>query len=137
AKKARAVSGREGARRHDHSRQLAQTRNFHRRPNRRGRSRGGAGPAFAEGVRSMRNKGRSTISAAIAPEKARHTLMGMALGLGLSFALALIDSSAIAKLIAHSSEPKTTMLTIVSYFTLAIAVGATLTGFVFTMMEKR
>jgi hypothetical protein len=85
----------------------------------------------------MRNKGRSTFGAAIALEMACHAVMGMALGLGLSFALALVDSSAIAKLIAHSSEPKTTMLTIVSYFTLAIAVGATLTGFVFTMMEKR
>ncbi|MBV9564701.1 MAG: hypothetical protein JOY90_30285 [Bradyrhizobium sp.] len=85
----------------------------------------------------MRNKRRSTFSAAIAVEMACHAVMGIALGLGLSFALALIHSSAIAVLIAHSSEPTATMLTIVGCFTLAIAVGATLTGFVFTMMEER
>jgi hypothetical protein len=85
----------------------------------------------------MRNKKRPTVSAAIALEMACHTAMGVALGLGLSIALALIHSSTIAVLIAHSSEPRTTLLTIVSFFTLAIAVGATLTGFVFTMMEER
>jgi hypothetical protein len=85
----------------------------------------------------MRNKKRPTVSSAIALEMACHTAMGVALGLGLSIALALIHSSTIAVLIAHSSEPRTTLLTIVSFFTLAIAVGATLTGFVFTMMEER
>ena len=65
-----------------------------------------------------------------------HTLMGIALGLGFSFALACIDKSSLAILIAHSSEPKATAITIVSFFTLAFGVGATLTGFVFTMMEE-
>jgi hypothetical protein len=70
-------------------------------------------------------------------EMACHTAMGIALGLGFSLALALIDSSTIAMLIAHSADPKTKTIIIFSYFTLAFAVGATLTGFVFTMMEKR
>jgi hypothetical protein len=85
----------------------------------------------------MRNRKRSAVSASIALEMACHATMGIALGLALSFVLALIDSSAIALLIAHSSEPRTTMMIIVGYFTLAFAVGATLTGFVFTMMEER
>jgi hypothetical protein len=63
--------------------------------------------------------------------------MGVALGLGFSFALACIDTSSLAILIAHSSEPKTTTIMLVSFFTLAFGVGATLTGFVFTMMEER
>jgi len=70
-------------------------------------------------------------------EMACHTVMGIALGLGFSFALVLIDTSTLAILIAHSSEPKTTTMILVGFFTLAFAVGATLTGFVFTMMEER
>jgi hypothetical protein len=69
-------------------------------------------------------------------EMACHSLMGIALGLGFSFALAFIDTS-LAVLIAHSSEPRSTTITLVSFFTLAFGVGATLTGFVFTMMEER
>jgi hypothetical protein len=69
-------------------------------------------------------------------EMACHTAMGIALGLGFSFALALIDRSTLAVLIAHSSEPATTTIILVSFFTLAFGVGATLTGFVFTMIDK-
>jgi hypothetical protein len=86
----------------------------------------------------MRDKGRSkTGGLSIMIEMACHTAMGIALGLGFSFALALMDSSTVADLIAHSAEPRTTTVIIFSYFTLAFAVGATLTGFVFTMMEER
>lgn len=70
-------------------------------------------------------------------ETACHTVMGIALGLGFSFALALIDRSTLAVLIARSSEPKTTTIILVSFFTLAFGVGATLTGLVFMMMEER
>ena len=55
--------------------------------------------------------------------------MGVALGLGFWLALALIDTSTLAVLIAHSSDPKTTTVILVSFFTLAFGVGATLTGF--------
>jgi hypothetical protein len=82
--------------------------------------------------------GKSRIrSAAMILEMACHTLMGIALGLGFSFAVACVDTSSLAVLIAHSSEPKVTTIILVSFFTLAFGVGATLTGFVFTMMEKR
>ena len=83
-------------------------------------------------------EGRSRIrGAAMMLEMACHTAMGIALGLGFSFALACIDRSALAVLIAHGSEPKATAIILVGFFTLAFGVGATLTGFVFTMMEER
>jgi len=85
----------------------------------------------------MRNKKPLTRSASFMLEMAGHTAMGIALGLGFSFALALMDTSTLAALIAHSSDPKTTTIVLVGFFTLAFGVGATLTGFVFTMMEER
>jgi hypothetical protein len=66
-----------------------------------------------------------------------HAAMGVALGLGYSIALILIDAFGVKALIAHSEEPRTTMMILVGMFTLAFGVGATLTGFVFTMMEER
>jgi len=66
-----------------------------------------------------------------------HCLMGIALGCGFGFALTHIDAFGIATLIAHSLEPLTTLTIFVGTFTLAFGVGATLTGFVFTMMEER
>ena len=85
----------------------------------------------------MRNRKSVVRSTSIMVEMACHTVMGIAVGLGFSFALALIDRSTLAVLIAHSSEPKTTTIILVSFFTLAFGVGATLTGFVLTMMEER
>jgi hypothetical protein len=85
----------------------------------------------------MRNKRSSVRIAPHILEMACHAAMGTALGLGLSFALTLVDTSTLAVLIAHSSEPKTATIIVVSFFTLAFGVGATLTGFVFTMMEGR
>jgi hypothetical protein len=85
----------------------------------------------------MRDRKPRIRRAAFVLEMACHTLMGLALGLGFSFALACIDTSSLAVLIAHSSEPKATTITLVGFFTLAFGVGATLTGFVFTMMDER
>jgi hypothetical protein len=85
----------------------------------------------------MRNKRPLARSRSFMLEMAGHTAMGIALGLGFSFALALMDTSAIAVLIAHSGDPNTTTIILVGFFTLAFGVGATLTGFVFTMMEER
>ena len=70
-------------------------------------------------------------------EMACHTAMGVALGLGFAFVLTFIDAFGIATLIAHSFQPRVTLAIFVGTFTLAFAVGATLTGLVFTMMEKR
>jgi hypothetical protein len=81
---------------------------------------------------------RSTLRhPAILLELACHSLMGIALGLGFALALTLIDAFGVATLIAHSFEPRMTFAIFVGTFTLAFGVGATLTGFVFTMMEER
>jgi len=85
----------------------------------------------------MRNKKPLARSASFMLEMAGHTAMGIALGLGFSFTLALMDTSTLAVLIAHNSDPKTTTIILVGFFTLAFGVGVTLTGFVFTMMEER
>jgi hypothetical protein len=66
---------------------------------------------------------------------ASHAAMGIAMGLAFTFALTLIETFGVMALINHSADPKTTMLVFVGSFTLAFAVGATLTGFVFMMME--
>jgi hypothetical protein len=87
-------------------------------------------------MRDKPHKKHSVRSTSIVLEMACHSAMGIALGLGFSFALTLVDRS-LPALIAHSSEPTTTAIVLVSFFTLAFGVGATLTGFVFTMMEKR
>ncbi|HET7124144.1 MAG TPA: hypothetical protein VFI51_08510 [Bradyrhizobium sp.] len=66
---------------------------------------------------------------------ASHAAMGIAMGLAFTFALTLIETFGVMALINHSADPKTTMLVFVGSFTLAFGVGATLTGFVFMMME--
>src|SRR5207237_5693236 len=74
--------------------------------------------------------GRSALRhPAILLELACHSLMGVALGLGFTLALTLIDAFGIATLIAHSFEPRITFAVFVGTFTLAFGVGATLTGF--------
>jgi hypothetical protein len=82
----------------------------------------------------MRSRNPLTRSASIVFKIGCHAAMGVALGFGFSWAL--MDSH-LAGLIAHSSEPKTATIIIVSFFTLAFGVGATLTGLVFTMMQER
>ena len=68
---------------------------------------------------------------------ASHTAMGIAMGLAFAFVLTLIDRFGVMSLIDHSVDPKTTMIVFVGSFTLAFGVGATLTGFVFMIMEDR
>lgn len=75
-------------------------------------------------------------NAVILLQLACHAAMGIALGLVFSFALLLIDAFGITTLIAHGADTRTTTAIFVGTFTLAFAVGATLTGFVFTMMEE-
>ncbi len=85
----------------------------------------------------MRNGKPRARSAAIALEMVCHSLMGIALGLAFSLVVTRIGTSFLAVLLAHSSEPTRTSIILVSFFTLAFGVGATLTGFVFTMMDER
>jgi hypothetical protein len=84
----------------------------------------------------MRPRKRSVrLNPTILLEIASHTAMGVALGLGFSLALTSIDAFGIATLIANSLQPRATLGIFVGTFTLAFAVGATLTGLVFTLMN--
>lgn len=76
-------------------------------------------------------------NAVILIELACHATMGVALGLVFSFTLLLIDAFGITTLISHGPDTSEVTAIFVGTFTLAFAVGATLTGFVFTMMEER
>ncbi|WP_316182315.1 MULTISPECIES: hypothetical protein [unclassified Bradyrhizobium] len=86
----------------------------------------------------MAPKRRSAaVNLAMLIELASHTLMGIAMGLGFAFALIQLDAFGVSILIAHSLDPHVTFVIFVGVLTLSFAVGATLTGFVFTMMEER
>jgi hypothetical protein len=61
--------------------------------------------------------------------------MGIALGLAFAFVLSLVNALGTMGLIAHSADPRTTMIVFVGSFILAFGIGATVTGFVFMMME--
>ncbi|GLH77532.1 hypothetical protein SSBR45G_24400 [Bradyrhizobium sp. SSBR45G] len=82
-------------------------------------------------------KSSAVVSPALLLELACHTIMGTALGLGFAFVLTEVDAFGISSLIAHSLDPHMTFVVFVGTFTLAFAVGATLTGFVFTMTQER
>ncbi|NPU12269.1 hypothetical protein HL667_20935 [Bradyrhizobium sp. 83012] len=82
-------------------------------------------------------KRSAVVNPAILIELACHTFMGTALGLGFAFALTQVDAFGISTLIAHSGDPHMTFTVLVGTFTLAFAVGATMTGIVFTMMQER
>jgi hypothetical protein len=70
-------------------------------------------------------------------EVAGHTAMGVAMGLALAFVMTLVDAFGVMAYIAHSEDPKTTMIVFVGSFMLAFGIGATLTGAVFMLMEDR
>jgi len=83
------------------------------------------------------NKPPAMRNPVIIRELAGHAAMGAALGLLLSFAMILNDALGLGTLISHGADAGTITAIFVGTFTLAFAVGATLTGFVFTMMEER
>jgi hypothetical protein len=85
----------------------------------------------------MRGRKRpALIDASILLELAGHAAMGAALGLGFSLALFFFDVFGLKSLIAASADPRSTALVLVGTFTLAFAVGASLTGLVLTMVER-
>lgn len=67
---------------------------------------------------------------------ASQAVMGAAIGLGFSFVLLLFDRFGLKPLIIHAADPQWTEVVFVGTMMLVFAVGATLTGFVLTMMEK-
>ncbi len=85
----------------------------------------------------MRAKKRPTLqNSAFLLELACHATMGIALGLVFSFVMILTDAFGITTLISHGADAQTTTMILVATFTLPIGVGATLTGFLFMMMEE-
>jgi hypothetical protein len=83
------------------------------------------------------NKPSALRNQVIIRELAGHAAIGAGLGLAFSFAMLLDDAFGLGTLISHGADARTITAIFVGIFTLALAVGATLTGFVFTMMEKR
>ena len=65
-----------------------------------------------------------------------HLGMGAGLGLFLSLSLILSDGMRVSEMIMNSSTPKTTMALFVALVSALIAVGASLSGFIFTAMEN-
>jgi hypothetical protein len=72
----------------------------------------------------------------LALELASHAAMGIALGLGFCFALLLIEPASVIALISHTDQPKTTAVMLVSFFALLFGAGATMTGIIFTTMDR-
>jgi hypothetical protein len=64
---------------------------------------------------------------------AGHMAMGLAIGLAFALMLILIDPADIATLIAHGGSQATAVF--VGTLVLTFAIGATLTGAVFILME--
>jgi hypothetical protein len=73
---------------------------------------------------------------ALALRLAGHLTMGALLGTGLAIALIVMNSRQVLEMIAHSSAPRITAIVFVSVFTLICAVGASITGFLFTVAEE-
>ncbi len=85
----------------------------------------------------MRSRKRSaSMNASALLEMAGHAAMGAALGLGFALALMFFEGFGLKPLIAHSVDPQWTAVVFAGTFTLVFAVGATLTGFVLTQMDK-
>jgi hypothetical protein len=72
----------------------------------------------------------------LALELASHTAMGVALGLGFCFALLLIEPASVGALISHTDQPKAIAMILASFFALLFGVGATMTGIIFTTMDR-
>jgi hypothetical protein len=79
----------------------------------------------------QRNKPRPPVSS-LALELAGHAAMGVALGLGFCFALLLLEPARAGALISHTDQP----VMLVSFFALLFGAGATMTGIIFTIMDR-
>lgn len=85
----------------------------------------------------MRSRKRSAlIDVSLIFGMAGHAAMGAALGLGFSLLLIGFDRFGLRPLIVHTVDPQRTTVVLAGTLMLVFAIGATLTGFVLTMMEK-
>jgi hypothetical protein len=83
----------------------------------------------------QRNKPRRP-AASLALALASHAAMGVALGLGFCLALLLIEPASVGARIGHADQPKTTAVMLVGFFALLFGAGATMTGIIFTTMDR-
>ena len=81
-------------------------------------------------------KRQALINASILLELAGHAAMGAALGLGFCLGLMFFDAFELKSMIAASVDPRSTAIVLVGTFTLAFAVGASLTGLVITIVDR-
>jgi hypothetical protein len=88
-----------------------------------------------KGSTMQRNKHQPPASS-LALELASHAAMGVALGLGFCFALLLIAPASVGGLISDTDQPKVTAVMLVSFFALLFGAGATMTGIIFTTMDR-
>jgi hypothetical protein len=89
-----------------------------------------------KGSTTMRRNKPQSPASSFALELASHAAMGVALGLGFCFALLLIEPASVVALIGHADQPRTTAVMLVSFFALLFGVGATMTGIIFTTMDR-
>jgi hypothetical protein len=68
-------------------------------------------------------------------ELTEHALVGAGLGVFLAVT-AMIGNPGLFALIANNASPRVTMLAFVGVLTSTIAIGSTITGFIFSRMEK-
>jgi hypothetical protein len=70
-------------------------------------------------------------------ELAGHAATGAGLGLFLSLTLIISNTGRIFEALVNSSNPKIMTLMFVGTFSFILAVGATLTGLIFSVIEQR
>jgi hypothetical protein len=89
-----------------------------------------------KGSTTMRRNKPQSRASSLALELASHAAMGIALGLGFCFALLLIEPASVGALIGHTDQPRTTAVMLASFFALLFGAGATMTGIIFTTMDR-
>ena len=75
-------------------------------------------------------------AASLVLELASHAAMGIALGIGFCFALVLIEPANVTALISHTDQPRITAITLLGFFALVFGAGATMTGIIFTTVDR-
>jgi hypothetical protein len=83
----------------------------------------------------QRNKPRPSV-ASLALELAGHAAMGVALGLGFCFVILLIEPANVGVLISHTDQPKSSAVMLIVFFALLFGAGATMTGIIFSNMDR-
>jgi hypothetical protein len=95
-------------------------------------------PAVPDGVREVSGASRvmqRKPAKTLIGELALHLAMGAGLGAALGLSLVLSNAAGISDMIRSDSEPATMLAIVIGVFTSIFAVGATLTGLIFTVFD--